>query len=89
MATLRQLVEQARLEGRLEGRRDGQVDVMLFWLRQRFGEVTAEVERCVRSSSSEQLERYTDRLLAAASPEEVVRTDDDADLAAFSASAPK
>jgi len=68
--------EKLRKEGRDEGRVEGRVEalraVLLRLVRGRFGDVPVPVADRIASASAEQLEAWTDRVLVAATPSEIV-----------------
>jgi predicted transposase YdaD len=60
-------------EGRQEGRREGECAVLLRLLRRRFGNaVNAEIEQRITTTSSEQLDIWTERVLSAATLTELL-----------------
>jgi hypothetical protein len=66
-------IEQGRQEGRQEGFLQGERALLLRLLRQRFGaEVDAEIERRVGAAPAELLERWTGRVLSAATLAELL-----------------
>jgi uncharacterized protein DUF4351 len=63
--------DQGRLEGRLEGRVQGEAETLLKLLALRFGPVAEGVEQRVRSAPEAQLDRWVERVLSAASLDDV------------------
>jgi predicted transposase/invertase (TIGR01784 family) len=62
-----QLIEQGRQEGRLEGRREGGQQLLMRLMRLRFGrDVDADVERRIVAGTFEDIETWSERVLAAA-----------------------
>jgi predicted transposase YdaD len=57
---------EGRTEGRAQGRTEGQAETVLRLLRRRFGPLAADVESRIRAGSSADVDRWTDRLLDAA-----------------------
>jgi len=55
--------EKGRIEGTLEGKIEGQSALILRLLKKRFGEVPEDVEKLIRSLSSERLEEVGEALL--------------------------
>jgi predicted transposase YdaD len=72
MTGAQQLTAQARAEGRAEGQVEGQAELLLKQLRLRFGALSPEVEERVRTASVEQLDVWAERVLSAASLQEVL-----------------
>jgi hypothetical protein len=68
MTGAQQLTARARAEGRAEG----QVELLLKLLSHRFGELSPEVEERVRKASAKQLDVWAERVLSAASLQEVL-----------------
>lgn len=68
--------QQGRLEGQLEGQREGQATLILRLLSQRFGKLPLRVIRRVRGGTLGDLDRWSERLLGAATLEEVFSADD-------------
>ncbi len=64
--------QQGRQQGRQEGRQEGQRGVVLKQLRVRFGEVPDRVVARVDAATSEQLDRWAERILTAKSIDEVL-----------------
>ncbi len=70
---IEQGLQQGMEQGRQQGIRQGECALLLRLLRQRFGdEVNAQVERRVTAASVEQLERWTGRVLTAATLSELL-----------------
>ena len=67
--------EEGREEGRLEGELDGSRAVLLRLLTRRFGEVPEMVEARIQAADSDELLRWTDRVLDASSLDAVFATD--------------
>lgn len=63
--------QQAVDEGRVEGRVEGEATLLLHLLRLRFGAVPAEVEARVTTANTETLLRWSERILTAATLDEV------------------
>jgi hypothetical protein len=68
-----EFMQRGRQEGRQEGRKEGEATVLLHLLRKRFGELPEQVGARLRGASLEQLDSWLERLLAAASLEEVLQ----------------
>ena len=66
---------EGRAEGRAKGRLDGERRVLLRQLRKRFGTIPMDVEKRVASATEAELEAWTDRVLGAATLDEVFPTD--------------
>lgn len=64
--------EQFRQKGRQEGRQEGQAGLLQKLLTLKFGELSQEHLARLHAADEEQLERYTERLLGAASLDEVL-----------------
>ena len=62
---------QGRTEGRVEGRTEGRADLLLRQLRLRFGALPADIEARVRSSSTDELEVWSDAIFDARSLEDL------------------
>lgn len=58
-------------QGRQEGRQEGERRLVLRQLRRRFGELPEALRERVEAAQCEELERWSDRLLAAGSLDEV------------------
>ena len=56
---------EGRLEGRLEGRVEGQADLLTRQLTKRFGPLSAEIRTRLARATTDQLERWGERLLDA------------------------
>jgi predicted transposase/invertase (TIGR01784 family) len=65
--------EEGRLEGRQEGRQEGEAWVVLRQLRLKFGPLALEIEERVRSAEADRLLEWSERLLSAASLEDIFR----------------
>jgi len=63
--------QEGRLEGRLEGEQTGEARLLQRLLTRRFGALPADCVARIRAASSEQLERWSDRVLDAHSLTEV------------------
>jgi hypothetical protein len=61
-----------RAEGRVEGRVEGVANVLVRQLTRKFGPLPESAEAAIRAASLEQLEVWTDRVLDAASLDEVL-----------------
>jgi hypothetical protein len=59
MTIAEELIQQGRTEGRAEGR----ADLLVKLLTRKFGELSADQHARIESASTEQLERYAERLL--------------------------
>lgn len=71
-STLDQTREEGKAEGRAVGKAEGRAELVLRQLHKRFGAaVTPAVEQRVRAASLDELDRYGERLLDAASIDEV------------------
>ena len=57
--------QEGRQQGRQEGRSEGQAELLLKQLRLRFGDLPAAVEPRVRAATSEELDRWAERVLSA------------------------
>ena len=66
MSTLERTYQKGRAEGRTEGKAEGRAEAILRQLRRRFGDVAADIEARVRSAPLADLDRWTDRVLDAA-----------------------
>ena len=60
-----------RAEGRAQGRTEGRVDLLLRKLRLRFGALPADTEARIRSSSTDELEVWSDAIFDARSLEDL------------------
>ncbi len=63
--------EKGRMVGRVEGRVEGQAELVARLLTKRFGPLSAEIQARLAQATSDQLERWGERLLDAESPEGV------------------
>ncbi|CAM5785295.1 DUF4351 domain-containing protein [Castellaniella caeni] len=54
-----------RQEGQIEGRVEGQADLLLRQIQRRFGPISEEIEQCVRTAKTEQLEIWSLNILDA------------------------
>jgi hypothetical protein len=61
-----------RAEGRVEGRVEGVASVLVRLLTRKFGPLPESTQVAIRAASLEQLEVWTDRVLAASSVDEVL-----------------
>jgi hypothetical protein len=61
-----------RAQGRVEGRVEGRVAALLRQLQKRFGPLPTDLEPRLQAATSEQIDRYLDRVLDAASLAEVL-----------------
>ena len=68
---LQQGLEEGLERGRAEGRAEGRADLLLRLLRLRFGAIPMNDERRVREASIEDLDRWAERVLTAASIDEL------------------
>jgi hypothetical protein len=64
--------EDLRAEGRVEGRVEGEANVLVRQLTRKFGPLPESTEATIRAASPAQLEVWTDRVLVAASLDEVL-----------------
>jgi len=62
-----------REEGRQEGRQEGEAALLLRLLERRFGTLAETVSERVRTADGETLLRWGERILTAATPEDVVK----------------
>ena len=62
---------QGRQEGRAEGRKDGAATLLILQLRKRFGDLPDSVRTRVSEASSDELERWGERLLEVSSLDDV------------------
>lgn len=67
MSTADRLIAQGRAEGRVEGRTEGQTNSLLRQLETRFGALPENVRGRVRSATTDDLDRWTVRVLDAKS----------------------
>jgi predicted transposase/invertase (TIGR01784 family) len=63
---------EGRVEGRLQGRVEGKAELLLKLLSLRFGPVAAQAQSRVAQASAQELELWTDRVLTAATLDEVL-----------------
>ena len=63
--------EKGRKEGRKEGRQEGQAELVLRLLALRFGELPSNITQRVRAASDSELTQWAERVLTAASLDEV------------------
>ena len=63
---------EGKAEGKAEGEAQGRTETILRMLHKRFGPLDAAVEQRVRGGNREELDRWTDRILDAASLTEVL-----------------
>ncbi len=56
---------EGRLEGKLEGRLEGEMIILSHLLNKRFGPLPAEIEGRLLKASTEELERWSDRIFDA------------------------
>jgi predicted transposase YdaD len=68
---LRRIREEGHQEGRQEGRREGEAEMLLRLLRIRFGALPADTEAHVQAADPETLLRWSERVLTAATLDEV------------------
>ena len=64
--------EDLRAEGRVEGRVEGVASVLVRQLTRKFGPLPESIQAAIRAASLEQLEVWTDKVLVAASLDEVL-----------------
>ena len=64
---------EGKVEGRAEGRAEGKAELLSKQMQLKFGALPADVAERVRTASSEELDRWAERILAAASIEDVLR----------------
>jgi predicted transposase YdaD len=62
---------EGRAEGRVEGRAEGEAAVLRRQLSLRFGPVPARLEQRLQAADAETLLRWAERILTAATPDEV------------------
>jgi len=70
---LMNIVDQLRQEGRQEGQAEGRALSVLKLMKLKFGQVPVEIERTVSAAPAERLDTFLERILTAASFEDVVR----------------
>lgn len=68
---LRRIREEGRQEGRQEGRREGEAEMLLRLLRIRFGTLPVDTEAHVQAADPKTLLRWSERVLTAATLDEV------------------
>lgn len=73
MSTLEHTYQKGKADGKAEGKAEGTAATILRMLELRFGQVSEAVRQTVMTGSTEQLTKWTDRLLTAAQPEDVIR----------------
>jgi predicted transposase YdaD len=73
MSAAEDFIEQGRQEGLQEGRLERHRKVLLRMLRLRFGELPETVVSSIATATDEALDRWTDRVLTASTPDEVIR----------------
>jgi hypothetical protein len=66
------IAEQLRQEGEAKGRQEGQRGIVLKQLRIRFGEVPDRVVARLDAATSEQLDRWAERILTAKTIDDVL-----------------
>ena len=59
--------------GRQEGRQEGEASVLLRLMERRFGSVDDAIRHRLQTADAETLLQWADRLLTAASPEEILK----------------
>jgi flagellar biosynthesis/type III secretory pathway protein FliH len=64
-------LQQGEEKGRVEGRMEGQADLLTRQLAERFGTLSAEIQTWLAQATSDQLERWGERLLDAESRDDV------------------
>jgi hypothetical protein len=72
MTTAERLRREGRKEGREEGHKEARSDVLLRQLTTRFGTMDADIVERIRTASAAQLDQWLDRILVAASIDEVL-----------------
>ncbi|MGK0521201.1 MAG: putative transposase YdaD, partial [Planctomycetota bacterium] len=80
MSTLEHTFQKGKAEGQAEGQAagqaagqaEGQAKTILRMLELRFGAVAEDVRQTVLKGSTEQLDKWTDRVLAVSRPEDLV-----------------
>uniref|UniRef100_A0A7C4RU30 DUF4351 domain-containing protein n=1 Tax=Desulfatirhabdium butyrativorans TaxID=340467 RepID=A0A7C4RU30_9BACT len=69
---IEQGVLQGKMVGKIEGKREGMASILKRLLQQRFGLLPPWVEERIDQGSTEQLEAWTERMLSAASIQELL-----------------
>lgn len=72
MTTGEMLRAEGRDQGRIEGRIEGRAATLLKQFALKFGPVSEAVERAVRAAGIDQLDVWTERILTAATVDEVL-----------------
>jgi hypothetical protein len=72
MTTADRLREQGREQGRELGNAEGVARTITRLLTLKFGALSTDVQARIQTATPEQLERWTDRVLVANSPEDVL-----------------
>ena len=67
-----QWLEQVMEKGLAKGRAEGGADLLLRQIHHRFGAVPADVEHTIRSADIDTLDRWAERILTAASLDELL-----------------
>jgi predicted transposase YdaD len=73
MTAAERLKAQGRAEGKAEGKAEGQAQLLLRLLAVRFGTISPQVQQRVAQASLEQLALYGERVLSAASLDDVLK----------------
>lgn len=73
MTAAERLRAEGKAEGRAEGKAEGQAQLLLRQLTLRFGALPPHVQRRVAEASFQQLALYAERVLSAASLDEVLK----------------
>ena len=71
MTGAQMLIEQGKAEGLEKGRAEGKAELLLRLLRRKYGKLPAGVTKRLRGAASGDLDRWADRVMTAASLEEV------------------